>query len=386
MLLPSMPVAAQGTVAPGLTINTFGTLAGNWINADGLVYSHPGAINRFERIRHLSSSDSVLGMQAVAELGASTRATVQAHLAPNHKDLIRPSFAWAYLSHDLTPQLTLRGGRMRAPILMNSDSYRINFGQPWVRQPVEVYGLNPLLSLDGIDLLYRTQRGGINIELQPYWGQGGARFEHSHIRTYDISGLNIGLSTPSLRLHLGHGSSNIALHFADPVALIARDRLEALNLPQYIPLITDPRSRVTYTSAGFEWQLERLRLAGEVVQRTTPNMMPRAFGWHLSAAFDYGALTPFITVARAHAPGTRLPVKGDPILDTYSMSRSFVQKSISAGVRWDVSEHVAYKVQWMHARVPDHAVGSFHPRVGVEHVRASNRHINTLTLSVDFFF
>ena len=91
-------------------------------------------------------------------------------------------------------------------------------------------------------------------------------------------------------------------------------------------------------------------------------------------------------MARAHAPGNRMPVAGDPTLDLYTISRSFSQKSVSAGVRWDASENVAYKVQWMHARVPDNASGSFHARVGTDPLRVRGRTINSLTVSVDFFF
>ena len=384
-LLPVLPVAAE-QLDERLTLNAFGTLAATRTNVDGLVFSHPGSVNRYERIHYLSSPDSVLGAQGIFAFDARTRATVQAQVAPNHQDRIRPEITWAYLSHELTPQLTVRGGRLRQPMLMNSDSYRINFHQPWVRQPVEVYGLNPFVTLDGADLLYRRHWHDFGIEIQPYAGEGRDRIDHGHISTRNIHGINLGLVTPTVRLHLGHGRGNIAMLFSDPLAQIAASRLETLDEPALARQLIDARSRATYTSAGFDWDLQRLNLAGEIVQRSTPSLLPHAFGWHLSAAWSKGALTPFVTVARVHAPGNRMPVAGDPLLDLYTISRSFSQKSISAGVRWDASENIAYKVQWMRARVPGNASGSFHARVDVDPLQVTGRTINSLTVSVDFFF
>ena len=381
----ALPASAE-QLYERLTLNAFGTLAATRVNVDGLAFSHPSAANRYERIRYLSSPDSVLGAQGIFAFDARTRATVQAHIAPNHQDRIRPRIAWAYLSHELTPQLTVRGGRLRLPMLMNSDSHRINFRQPWVRQPVEVYGLNPFFTLDGADLLYRRQWNSLGVEIQPYAGEGRDRIDHGHIHTSNVHGINFGLVTPTLRLHLGHGRGNVAMYFGDPLARIVANHLETLGKPDLAQQIAHPRSRATYTSAGFEWDLERLRLAGEVVQRNTPSLLPRAFGWHLSAAWTTGAFTPFLTLARVHAPGSHMPVEGDPLLDLYSGSRSFRQKSVSAGVRWDASENVAYKLQWMRARVPNNALGSFLPLNGTDPLQATGRTINSLTVSVDFFF
>ena len=58
--LSALPASAE-QLYERLTLNAFGTLAATRVNVDGLAFSHPSAANRYERIRYLSSPDSVLG-------------------------------------------------------------------------------------------------------------------------------------------------------------------------------------------------------------------------------------------------------------------------------------------------------------------------------------
>ena len=47
---------------------------------------------------------------------------------------------------------------------MLSDSLLVNYANVWVRPPVEVYSLVPVNELDGIDLFYREQVLGVELE------------------------------------------------------------------------------------------------------------------------------------------------------------------------------------------------------------------------------
>ncbi len=104
-----------------------------------------------------------------------------------------PRPALAFLSHALTPALTVRAGRLRSPFFMLSETADINYSQPWVRPPVEVYGLNPFTDMDGIDLLHRSRIGESFIELHPYFGTsripviGGGRAPSRQLRGLTVT-------------------------------------------------------------------------------------------------------------------------------------------------------------------------------------------------------
>ena len=72
---------------------------------------------------------------------------------------------------------------------MLSDSLLVNYANVWVRPPVEVYSLVPVNELDGIDLFYREQVLGVELEAHPYFGSSRLDlFDDSAVRLRDAVG------------------------------------------------------------------------------------------------------------------------------------------------------------------------------------------------------
>jgi hypothetical protein len=51
---------------------------------------------------------------------------------------------------------------------MNSDFREVGYANTWVRPPIEVYGQEPLDSVDGMDVLYRTVLGPVDLAAQAF--------------------------------------------------------------------------------------------------------------------------------------------------------------------------------------------------------------------------
>ena len=60
---------------------------------------------------------------------------------------------------------------MVLPTFLVSDSRKVGYGNPWVRPPVEVYSLNPITTLDGVDASYRLHLGEVTNTLQADYGR-----------------------------------------------------------------------------------------------------------------------------------------------------------------------------------------------------------------------
>ena len=56
----------------------------------------------------------------------------------------RPYFEWANIKYQATRDLSVRAGRVVAPMFMISDSRMVGYAQTMVRPPEEVYFINPI--------------------------------------------------------------------------------------------------------------------------------------------------------------------------------------------------------------------------------------------------
>ena len=70
----------------------------------------------------------------------------------------KPVIEWANIKYQVTPDLSLRFGRIALPIFLAADYRKVGYAYPWVRTPVEVYNALPLSNSDGVDATYRWNR------------------------------------------------------------------------------------------------------------------------------------------------------------------------------------------------------------------------------------
>ena len=108
--------------------------------------------------------DSVVALQGQVVANDKLRATVQlVGRGGNDFDI---EAEWAYVSYDLTENLTLNAGRYRLPLYFYSDFLDVGYTYHWIRPPVEVYG-GPS-STNGINLYYSNYIGDYEVSTQ-YW-------------------------------------------------------------------------------------------------------------------------------------------------------------------------------------------------------------------------
>lgn len=97
---------------------------------------------------------SKIGGQLQYGVTDSVTATVLAKVKAE-KDDWKPVIDMAYLSWAATDALTLRAGRLGAPIYMYSETLDVGLSYPWLRLPDEVYGAVQLTNVEGIDAIYQ---------------------------------------------------------------------------------------------------------------------------------------------------------------------------------------------------------------------------------------
>jgi hypothetical protein len=385
--LSGLPLQAAAGAGSVWQFSGFATAGAVYTDSDELQFARVG-IDAPGGNKVDTGPDSVLGLQAGLRLGEYNTAVVQLVTRETQRGDHDPRAALAFVSHALTPELTVRAGRLRSPFFMLSENADINYNQTWVRPPVEVYGLNPFSDLDGIDLLHRARIGEAFVELHPYAGRskvpvlGGGR-----ARLDDLIGIRITAEAGQLALSAGYAQAKLA---------VIRTSVAGLGLtPALEERLSGSGADASFSSLGMQWDDGRWLISAEVARSTASAFANSSSGAYLAVGRRFGNLTPYLSFARQRQDAPLVDL-GEASTDAertlitgFNRARNQAQRSLTAGVRWDVLHNTAVKAEFAHVRTDAGAHGTFIARqnpfapglVGLD-----NQSINLMSISVDVVF
>jgi hypothetical protein len=104
--------------------------------------------------------DSLMALQMDSDLGDGLSATMQ--LISRGKDDFDLNVEWAYLTYELTDELQVSAGRIRAPFYRYSDFLDVRYAYNWVTAPERVYAFD-FPGYDGLSFLYNKSVVILNI-------------------------------------------------------------------------------------------------------------------------------------------------------------------------------------------------------------------------------
>ena len=108
------------------------------------------------------------GIQFNATISDETSATVQ--VLARGRDDYDAQVQWAYLSHDLSPSVTVRAGRMVLPFFMHTQYNNVGYTYHWATLPGEAYDVVPFDTMEGVDLSWNLNTGPVSHRLNVYGG------------------------------------------------------------------------------------------------------------------------------------------------------------------------------------------------------------------------
>lgn len=114
--------------------------------------------------------DSMAGVQVTAVINDAWSAVVQGVVRKQTNGDFGPNLDWAYVKWSPSAKFFLRVGQTRVATFYQSDSYFLSYATPWVRPPLEVYGLSPVYLLQGVDAMWRTSIGPVSLDVQAFYG------------------------------------------------------------------------------------------------------------------------------------------------------------------------------------------------------------------------
>ncbi|MEZ8190104.1 hypothetical protein [Vibrio sp. 1F279] len=298
---------------------------------------------------------SLIGLQGEFEVNDSTSAVVQMVARGNKKENWTPDVEWAFLSHKVTPNLTVRGGKLRLPLFMYSDYLEVGYAQTSVRVPSEVYGSVVLTSLTGGDFIYDVELDDSTVSFQGFVGsQKLSASKHSYnadTQFDDIAGGVINWTDDTWTLRTVYAQAVVS----------STTNWNVKNKPPILNT-TFNDEKAKFYGVGGRYDNGNLSLVSEVTRTTVEGFYHDVDSAYLTTAYRVNEFTPYVTVA--HMESTDDAERNNQVKRQYvnmvknpsaatkyafgsaaaiSSNMNIQRTTYSIGTRWDFMPNIALK-------------------------------------------
>jgi hypothetical protein len=283
--------------------------------------------------------ETKVGLQASFEVTESTFLVAQ--LVARAEQHWRPEMEWAFLSHTFDNDLTVRAGRLRVPLYMYSDYLEVNFAQPWLRPPEEVYAVVPVSSYEGIDFVYTIPFDEAEWQFQAYTGVGSDPDEETDFGTdveYDDV---IGLAST-----FTYNSFSVRASYVITTLNSGQANVPGMDIP--LINFTDADARFIGLGASYddgdllvvaEWTKSEVDGGGPDAETSAEGNWPDVDSAYITAAYRFGNITPYMTYAIMETTDDN-----DRELNPVNKALfNAVRSTYSAGLRYDINANMALK-------------------------------------------
>lgn len=341
--------------------------------------------------------DSRLGAQVGVQLDKRWSAVVQIVQEKGVDGSYEPHLEWANVKYQITPELSVRAGRISLPLFLAADYRKASFALPWLRPPVELYNLIPISSNDGVDATYRWTAWGAKHETQVTLGvanvqitpeiSGESRDAYAITHNARIGSLTLRATAAATRMRIG-GATELfdAMRSFGPPGEALADRYDIASRKFHI------------FNAGFNYDPGNWFLIGEVGRANTRSMLGDQTAAYLSSGYRFGTVAPYATLSRVDV-NMATSVEGIPTAGLSPAAAGLAnivnselnarlraiaaQDTASVGMRWDIAPNYAFKAQ----------LDRVHPRGGsagtltnVQPGFRSGHAFEVISAGVDFVF
>ncbi len=261
---------------------------------------------------------------------------------------------WAFLSHTFDNDLTLRAGRLRVPLYMYSDYLEVNFAQPWLRPPEEVYAVVPVSSYEGVDFIYTIPFDEAEWQFQAYTGVGSDPNSETGFGTdVEYDGV-YGLASTFVY-------NNITLRASYVITELNSGQAYVPNTNNTVPLVNFTDADTNFLGLGMSYDNGDLLVVAEWTRSQVDGAIDTdasdgyAGNWqdvdsaYISVAYRFGDFTPYVTYAIMETTDDderQAAVDADPtnvpnLVNQIAFDAE--RTTYSAGLRYDVNANIALK-------------------------------------------
>ena len=361
----------------------------DWFRPNGAGYSHAWS----------ADVDSRIGAQVTANFSPQISAVVQVISEQRYDNSYIPGVEWANIQYQFTPDLSIRVGRIVLPDFLVSDYRKLGYSNVWVRPPVEVYGLLPFNSSDGVDASYRVHAGEITNTLQVICGNAETKLPNAigggTAQTKDAWAISDTVEYGHTTLHVNYHQTSLAVdaykqlfdgfRLFGPEGIAIADKYDVAN------------KRLRLITLGASYNPGNWFVMGEWGSGNIIGIGNRS-AWYAGGGYRLGQFTPYLTYAQVKAdsntsdPGLNVstlpPYLAVPAASLNASLNTLlgstpVQKTISVGTRWDFMKNTDLKLQFDHILI---GAGSSGVLTDIQPGFQTGGKVNVFSTTIDFVF
>jgi hypothetical protein len=348
-------LAASASHAVDFQLSGFGTASVSCFGNDKADYVQTAQPNGPGRTRSCDAGlDSKLGVQADLYVNDRVEFGLQAIADRNTDRTYTPEISVAQLRWHLDESTMIRLGRMPTASLLHAEDRHVRYAQPWVRPPIEVYGLMQASSHDGVDVIHTGTWGNWDTE----W-HGGLTTSKVDLPLSNSNGVyKLESKTTFLHLSLQQANTTLKLGYAHARINAANATLNALfgqivaSLPEGQALaddldIVDSDSHLL--AFGAKQETPDWLLMSELGIRRVEGFYRNQYGAYVTLGRRLGLWMPYATLARRSTSGPESdsralgPFKAP--VETLLAQTRYDSTSASIGLSREINPQATLKLQ-----------------------------------------
>jgi hypothetical protein len=368
-----------------LEFNAYGTLGYAKTDVSSPGYRSKSTFNFALDDSFSGRMDNRLGLQLSAQLNPAWSLVAHTLIHRNGDDKVEPELLWAQAKWKINEQSSVYFGRSQSTLFLTSEEFYVGYSQPWVRPPVELYNLGGENAFsDGIVVQHRIPFLGRTLSVEARAGVSSLVRANYSVQNQPTLGLTLSLADAEMTLRASLVQADVSVQgvkLTPVIDLIARQN-PAVAAEYSLEHIDAQR----YASLGMRYEHNNWLLMTEIARTDLKRKsLPDQLAAYVTVGHTFGDWTPYVTYAQLHILGdlneTRLSGRTALIANAYLATKKNDQKTVSAGVRWDIKPGLALKAQW--DRVTPNAG---EPGLLTGKLPTGQSHLNVVSVVLDWAF
>jgi hypothetical protein len=334
--------------------------------------------------------DSRLGLQVTADITPQLSAVLQVLSQQRYDNTYTPRIEWANVKYAVTPDLSVRVGRIAMPTFLVGEYRNVGYAVPWVRPPVELYGhMVPITSNDGLDASYRSRMGDATNTLQASFGRDEIQSPNSNIpsQVKNIAGIFNTLDYGAATFRLSYQQAKLTVGSINDFLNQYR-QFGSSGVALAEKYVFDSRP-ISLVSLGASYDPGSWFVMGEWGKGRFSSFVGTQTAWYASGGYRFGNFTPYAVYSKATKQGDTADAGVNspyaaPLNEALNqLLKPATGTTRSIGSRWDYTKNGALKLQYDHVNLDARSSGSL---LNLQSGFQPGGTFHVISASVDFVF
>lgn len=293
LFLASSLVASEFTTS----LNYFGNLTGSRINENGYEINSVANSNIDDNI-NFSSYSKFGGQLSIYndKFSFMLQSMIYQNKGNNEIEL-----TWINGKYKLNDHFSVRLGRMNLATFLNSNTLDIDYVHLWAKAPIEIYGILPIKSFDGIEINYENMINNyyIDFKITPF----GTSTKNVYILTNsvntklkEIKAIALSIQKGNLIFNASYTSGKYNI-YSDYITGLSQITAGLELVGNDVSSYSYNNKKIEFLALGVDYNYNNFSFSSEFVKVNSESLVPDMEAYYLMMSYRYNKFTPFVILA-----------------------------------------------------------------------------------------